>query len=88
METFSRYQRILRKHNLEQDCPSKQYKTKKVKQWLKSLELTEQIDRMEIDIHLKIWEMLDEQILKLEHELVKQAETNKNVVVRKSQESP
>ena len=72
---------VLRKHNMEQDCPSKQYKTKKVKQWLKTLELQEQIDRMEIDVHLKIWETLDEQIIKLEHELLKQAETNKNVML-------
>ena len=72
---------VLRKHNMEQDCPSKQYKTKKAKEWLKTLKFTEQIDRMEIDVHLKIWETLDEQILKLEHEMAKQAETNEDVML-------
>ena len=72
---------ILRKHNMEQDCPSKNYKTKKAKEWLKTLEFANPTDRMEIDIHLKIWETLDEQILKVEHEMAKQAETNKEVML-------
>lgn len=48
---------------------------------IKSLEFAEQIDHMEIDVHLNIWETLDEQILALEHELAKQAETNKDVML-------
>ena len=69
---------VLRKHNLEQDCPSKNYKTKKVREWLKTLALP-LTDRLEIDVHLAVWKTLDEELLKVEGELAKRAETNPSV---------
>jgi transposase len=53
--------RILRKHNLEQARPTKLFQTKKVRRWLTELELPA-IDRLEIDILLPQWELLDEQL--------------------------
>jgi transposase len=43
----------LRKYNLEQDCPAKSYKTKKAKEWLKTLELP-LADRLEVNVHLAV----------------------------------
>jgi transposase len=71
---------VLRKHNMEQDCPSKTYKTKKVKQWLKTLELPLS-DCLEIKVHLAIWQTLDASLLEVEIELAQRSETNKNVLL-------
>ncbi len=71
---------VLRKHNMEQDCPSKTYKTKKVKQWLKTLELPLS-DCLEIKVHLAVWETLDAGLLEVEIELAQRSETNKNVLL-------
>jgi transposase len=70
----------LRKHNLEQDCPTKQYTTKKAGEWLKTLELPP-TDRLEIDIHCTVWKTLNTELLKVELELAKRVETNKNVLL-------
>jgi len=53
--------KILRKHNMEQDCPTKKFQTKKVRRWLAEMELPA-VDRLEIDILLPQWELLDEQL--------------------------
>jgi len=67
----------LRKHNMEQDCPTKTFKTQKAKEWLKALELP-MSDRLEIKVHLTVWDTLDAGLLQVETELAKRAETNKN----------
>lgn len=53
--------KVLRKHNLEQDRPTKLFQTKKVRRWLAEIHLSE-IDRMEVDQLLEQWAMLDEQL--------------------------
>ena len=70
----------LRKHNLEQDCPAKCYKTKKAKEWLKTLELPS-ADRLEVNVHLAVWKTLDIELLKIESELAKRSEADKNVLL-------
>jgi len=70
----------LRKHNLEQDCPTKTFKTQKAKEWLKTLELPLS-DRLEIKVHLAVWKTLDTELLKVENELAKRSETDKNVLL-------
>jgi len=70
----------LRKHNLEQDCPVKQYTTKKAGEWLKTLELP-LIDRLEIDVLLAVWKTLKTELLKVEKELATRSETDKNVLL-------
>jgi transposase len=72
---------VLRKHNLEQDCPTKNYKTKKAHEWLKQLVFESAVDRMEIHAHLKILEECCKQILKIEHEMAARAETDQNVLL-------
>jgi len=46
--------KVLRKHNLEQDRPTKLFQTKKVRQWLAEIHLGE-IDRMEVNQLLGQW---------------------------------
>lgn len=69
---------ILRKHNHIQDSPSNDFKTKKVRQWLKTFELP-LVDRMETDILLEQWAMYDKQILATEGELIKRGEMDPRV---------
>ena len=70
----------LRKHNLEQDCPAKTYKTKKAKEWLTTLKLP-MADRLEINVHLAVWKTLDTELLQVERELAKRSEADKNVLL-------
>ena len=46
--------KVLRKHNLEQDRPTKLFQTKKVRQWLAEMPLAD-IDRLEVDQLLQQW---------------------------------
>ena len=46
--TLHKIQKILLKHNLQQDCPTKGLQTKKAKAWLKELSLGV-VDRLELD---------------------------------------
>jgi Transposase and inactivated derivatives len=69
---------LLRKHNMEQDTPSKDYGTKKIRAWLEKVELPG-VDRIEMNILLEDWKLKDTQILKIEGELVKHYEGDKRV---------
>jgi transposase len=60
-QTLNKIQKILLKHNLQQDCPTKGLKTKKAKAWLKELSLGV-IDRLELDPLLQQWELWDQQL--------------------------
>ena len=51
----------LRKHNLEQECPTKGIDTIKAKKWLAKLSLG-RMDRLEMDLLLAQWKLWDEQI--------------------------
>ena len=66
--TINRVKHLLRKHNLEQECPTKGLQTIKAKQWLKELRLGA-IDRLELDLFLIQWAQWDEQIDALEWEI-------------------
>lgn len=59
--TMNKVQRILLKHNLQQECPNKGIRTKTARKWLRELVLDE-IDRMEMDLLLAQWQLWDEQI--------------------------
>lgn len=69
---------LLRKYNKIQDAPSNDFKTKKVRKWLETVELP-LVDRFEVDIQLQNWKTYDEQILKTEGELLKRGESNSKV---------
>ena len=67
--TINKVKHILRKHNLEQGCPTKGIDTIKAKKWLGELALAA-IDRLEMDQLLAQWKLWDEQIKKIEAEIV------------------
>ena len=61
--------KILAKHNLEQACPTKKFQTKKVRRWLAEIELPA-LDRLELDLLVPQWELLDEQLETVQTKLV------------------
>jgi transposase len=63
--TINKIQKILLKHNLQQDCPTKGLQTKKARVWLRHL-LLEEIDRMELDQLLEQWELWNRQLESLD----------------------
>lgn len=66
---------VLRKLNLEQECPTKTFITKGARQWMKELELELTADRLELDIHLETWEELDEKLAKIEEAISSRSKT-------------
>ena len=46
--------KILRKHNLEQECPTKKFQTQKVRRWLTEVKLPA-IDRLEMNLLVQQW---------------------------------
>ena len=59
--TLNKIQKILLKHNLQQECPTKGLKTKKAIAWLKGLSLG-RIDRLELDQLLEQWQLWNQQL--------------------------
>lgn len=57
---INRVQLVLRRRNLQHDCPTKTIQTKRAKAWLKSLAV-DPLDRLELDQCLARWEQVDEQ---------------------------
>ena len=78
--TINKLKHILRKHNLEQECPTKGIDTIKGKKWLDQLALPA-IDRLEMDQLLAQWKLWDEQIEKVEAEIVKRQAQSKTAAV-------
>ncbi len=64
--------KILRKHNLEQECPTKVFQTQKVRRWLVEMNLPA-IDRLEMNLLLPQWELLDEQLEVVEAKIAERA---------------
>jgi len=66
--TINKIKNILRRHNLTWEQPTKTFQTKKVKRWLRELELP-QIDRLEVDHLLAQWELWEQQIEQLQERI-------------------
>ena len=75
---------ILRKLNLEQECPTKCFTTKKARAWMHELKLKSTVDRLELDIHLETWQQLDEKLALLEGVLSGRAEQEDDVQIAAS----
>jgi transposase len=75
--------KILRKHNLEQDCPTKKFQTLKVRQWLTEIKLPP-IDRMEMNLLVPQWELLDEQMETVEAQIAQRAKTDEQAQLLES----
>lgn len=68
-KTINKVHRILLKHNLQQECPTKGIKAKRARQWLTTLSLND-MDRLEMNLLLKQWAMWEEQLETIELKLV------------------
>jgi transposase len=68
--TVNRIKHLLRKHNLEQEYPTKHFDTIKGRKWLTERELPP-MDRLEMDLLLARWKLEEEQIEKLDDEIKK-----------------
>jgi transposase len=64
--------KILRKHNLEQECPTKKFQTQKVRRWLTELPLPD-MDRLEVNLLLPQWELIDAQLKTVETKIAERA---------------
>ena len=78
--TINRIKHLLRKHNLEQECPTKGLDTIRGRKWLAKLELGP-LDRLEMDLLLKQWALWDEQIDELQAEIGKRQTEHKTAAV-------
>ena len=65
---INKIKHILRKHNLEQECPTKGIQTQAAVQWLRELQLGP-IDRLEMDQLLAQWKLCEEQMGPVEEEI-------------------
>ncbi len=66
--TINRVKHLLRKHNLEQECPTKGLDTIQGRKWLTTMTLG-LVDRMEMDRLLAQWKLWDEQIEALDQQI-------------------
>lgn len=76
-QTLNQIHKILRRHNLEWDRPTKTFQTKKVRQWLKTLELGE-VERLAMDQLLAQWTQWDEQIREVDAKIKVRFEWNED----------
>jgi transposase len=71
--TLNKVQRILLKHNWQQECPTKGLETQQARQWLAQLPLGE-IDRLELDQLLAQWALWDQQLAALDQRITQRAQ--------------
>lgn len=64
--------KILRKHNREQERPTKVFQTQKVRRWLREMALPA-VDRLELDLLLRQWAVFDEQLEVVEAKIAARA---------------
>ena len=70
--TLNKIHRIINRHNLIWDYPTKSFQTQAGRRWLEKLTLPE-IDRLEMDMLLKEWKTWDEQIAKVDEKIAERA---------------
>ncbi len=66
--TVNRIKHLLRKHNIEQECPTKGLDTIRGRKWLTAAPL-DAMDRVEMDLLLAQWRIADEQIAILANQI-------------------
>ena len=74
---------ILRRFNLMHDCPTKGFKTKKARAWLRTLDLPE-VDKIVLDLAIARWELIEQQLARLELEVERRAEQHPAAQVLKT----
>jgi transposase len=78
--SVNRIKHLLRKHNLEQECPTKGLDTIRARKWLQTLPLGS-MDRLEMDLLLRQWELWDEQIQRLNEAITRRQTESKTAAV-------
>ncbi len=73
--TMNQIKYILRRHNLEWECPTKTFETKKVRKWLREVALSA-VERLEMNHLLVQWDLWDQQIEELEKVIGKRFQNN------------
>lgn len=72
--------KILRKHNLEQESPTKGFQTKKLRDWLAEIALPA-MDRLEMNLLLPQWTLLDEQLATVDAKIAERAVGNEEAEI-------
>jgi transposase len=70
--TLNKIHRIINRHNLIWQYPTKTFQTQAGRRWIANVQLPE-MDRLEMDVLLKEWEICDEQISLVEKEIAERA---------------
>lgn len=71
---------LLRKHNLQHDCPTKGIQTKGALAWLQQIELDE-IDRIEMDILLARWKLYNEKLLIVDNNIKERQQQDTKAII-------
>ena len=71
--TINRVKHLLRRLNLQHDCPTKGIRSGKARAWLKTLKMGE-LERMELDQQLSRWDMLGRQVQELDQKIQERAQ--------------
>jgi len=66
---------LLRKHNLQHECPTKGLQTKKALAWLQSVSLP-MMDRLEMDCLLDQWKLINDQLEKVDERIQQRAQSS------------
>jgi len=72
IRTLNKIHRIVNRHNLIWQYPTKTFQTRAGRRWLADVQLPP-IDRLEMDMLLKEWEICDEQIAQVDNEIAERA---------------
>src|SRR5258708_6851004 len=73
---INRIKAILRRHNLEQECPTKGIQTQRARKWLEGLALSE-VERAELNHQLARQDLLQKQLKQLQAEIIQRYEANR-----------
>lgn len=79
-KTINKVHRILLKHNLQQECPTKGIQAKRARRWLAELPLAE-IDRMEMNLLLAQWTMWEEQLETINQKITERQRANETAAI-------
>ena len=74
---------LLRRHNLQHDCPTKGIQTRRARAWLAQLPLS-RIDRLEMDQLLDQWELFDKQIAAVQQLIEERVAGNQQVEITRT----
>lgn len=77
---INRVKHILHKHNRLRECPTKGFRTKAARAWLKGLSVGE-LDRFELEQLLEQWELVDRELAQVETRIHERAQRNDNAMI-------